>query len=218
MPAPIIIYDLDGTLAFTEAYWLPLVDILFKNVKEQLGHEPAIQDSREALRFLGRPLEDFLVELFPTAAPEDVQAIYQMETDIWLSDDRPPYVLYEGTLDILARLQQAGFRQFVSSNCQVEYLDGLLNETGLGQFIERGICHGYHPTLEKWQFTGILLEDLDWKTGYFIGDSGSDMKAGRKNGLTTVYASYGYAPRPAEEMIDKEIEDITQLGNVLGIL
>ena len=93
MPAPIIIYDLDGTLAFTEAYWLPLVDILFKNVKEQLGHEPATTDNREALRFLGRPLEDFLVELFPTAGPEDVQAIYQMETDIWLSDYRPPYGL-----------------------------------------------------------------------------------------------------------------------------
>ncbi len=217
MQPPIIVYDLDGTLAYTEVYWLPVVDELFRIVKDRFGYEPAVNETRDVLGYLGRRMEEFLLEIFPDATPEHAREIYQIEHSIWTSDAANfPFELYEGTLEVLEKLHQQGVRQFIASNCQISYLERMLSETGIAPFIEDGICHGHHPKLEKWEFTQLMLQKVDWEGGYFIGDSGSDMKAGRKNGLTTVYAAYGYAPRPATTSIDKEIEDIRQLPGVLG--
>lgn len=218
MAAPIIVYDLDGTLAKTEAYWLPLIEDLFQQVKDRFGYSPAVNETRDVLKVLGKQIEDFLGQLFPEANEETLPEIYRMERALWQGDSgRHPFVLYEGTLEVLERLQSGGFRQFVSSNCKVHYLDRMMEETGLGRYIEKGVCHGHWPQFEKWEFTRRMLEDISWQQGYFVGDSIHDMEAGRKNGMQTIYAAYGYPTPPPENLIDKKIKDIHQLVDVLDL-
>ncbi len=218
MAAPIIVFDLDGTLARTEAYWLPLVEELFHRVKERFGFTPALDQTRDVLKVLGKRIEDFLGQLFPQADPETLKEIYLMERALWQAEaGRHPFVLYDGTLEVLEKLQARGFRLFVASNCKIHYLERMLEETGLGDFIEKGVCHGHWPELEKWEFTRKMLEDVNWEKGFFVGDSIHDMQAGRENGMTTIYAAYGYPSPPPADLVDVSIKDIQQLLDVLDV-
>lgn len=218
MKAPIIVYDLDGTLAKTEAYWLPLVEELFIQVKDRFGYSPDVKETKDVLNVLGKRIENLMAQLFPQASPEDLKEIQLMERALWNTESgKHPFVLYEGTLEVLAELHAKGYRQFVSSNCKIHYLDRMMTETGLEKYIERGICHGHWPDMDKWEFTREMLKEIDWEAGFFIGDSVHDMEAGRRNGMQTIYAAYGYPERPPIELIDKEIKGIRQLVNALEL-
>ena len=74
---------------------------------------------------------------------------------------------------------------------------------------------GGHPGLEKWEFTEKLLSGKGHAGGYFIGDSVHDMQAGKRNGLGTIFADYGYGSCADQSLIDHHLDNIAHLPRLL---
>jgi len=74
-------------------------------------------------------------------------------------------------------------------------------------------CRKPHP--------GLLLKaqsehtELDFARAAIVGDSASDVQAGRRLGLTTVLISQGEGDRLAAHVADYEVADLVQAANVL---
>ena len=216
--APIVVYDLDGTLAWTEKYWIPVMARVLEHIDAEYQWQSAVQDPRELLRWLGHPAQVIMRAIYPQASSEAIDHVLEVKAELWgqLLQEYP-FELYPGTLDALKEVQAMGVRQFVASNCDEVYLERMLTTTGLGPFIEDAACLGMYPGIEKKEFTRRLLAGVQHEDGVFVGDSFHDMEAGRHNQLRTVFADYGYG-QSSPELIDRRLSEIRELPGVLGAL
>lgn len=215
-PISALVFDLDGTLAWTERYWLPVMAQVLEDTEREKGWKHVLGDVRETLQHLGKPSEEIMAEIYPQISAEEIAGVLAHKAKVWdgmLAEQ--PFELYPGTLETLAELKAAGWQLFVSSNCGAAYLKEMLESTGLGGHIQDAACLGGHPGLAKWEFTQKLLAKVDLKRGFFIGDSVHDMEAGRKNGLQTIFADYGYGRCDDPSLIDRHIGNIRELPDLL---
>ena len=67
-----LVFDLDGTLAWTERYWLPVMARVLEEVKEEWGWRQAIGDVSESLQHLGKPAEEIMAVIYPEATEAQI--------------------------------------------------------------------------------------------------------------------------------------------------
>lgn len=212
-----IVFDLDGTLAWTERYWLPVMAAVLDDLETSLGWKSSLPSVEACLDHLGKPSEEIMSAIYPTKSQSEIAAALARKEKVWdkmLSDQ--PFQLYPRALDTLDALQAQGWTLFVSSNCGSAYLAEMLRSTGLGERISAGACLGGYPGMAKWEFTRELLKGKEVESGYFVGDSFHDMEAGRSNGLATVFADYGYGQCHDPSLIDLHIGDIAELLDLVS--
>lgn len=208
---PIIVYDLDGTLAWTEKYWLPVMREVVDHLNRQYNWRPNFQDITEILQHLGKPAAEIMRYIYPQASEQNIEEILALKEGLWKELlHNHPFVLYPQTLSTLKAVQDKGIRQLVASNCDEVYLERMLTSTGIGPYIEKATCLGEHPGKSKSEFTAWMLRQISFEQGLFVGDSFHDMEAGRSNGLQTAFANYGYG-QSKPELIDFELNDIADL-------
>lgn len=213
---PLIVFDLDGTLAATAAYWLPVLREMDLRVQQERGLSHALPSLDDALSLLGKPDTEIFAVMYPGLNAAEVEALIAYCNEVWKELlPQHPFQLFEGVPQVLAELQAMGFDLFLSSNCDIDYLTKLPDQTGIGHYFLDRVCLGHYPKMEKWEFTREMLSRRAPAPGYFVGDSSHDMIAGRENGLVTVHAAYGYARQPAPELIDHQIDDIRELPALL---
>lgn len=214
-----LVFDLDGTLAWTERYWLPVMAQVLKDIRKDYGWEPAISKVEEALQHLGKPDTEIMAEIYPAVNPTQIKEALALKAKIWdgmLADQ--PFELYPNALACLQELKGRGWTLYVSSNCGEAYLKEMLDSTGLGTFITDAACLGGNPGLHKWEFTEKLMASTGIETGFFIGDSIHDMEAGNRNGLGTIFADYGYGRCDDTSLIDHRLNNISDLPALLNRL
>ena len=220
----LLVCDLDGTLLLTENHWIPTLEKLFQWVKSEYGISPAIQNSREPLQYLGIPSLEIFRKLFPGTDEHLLKEITLKEDHFFseaLREVTPK--LYEGVEETLSHFKESGWKIYLSSNCGIFYKAQIVNRTSLRSMLDDEICAGqYIPGKSKGEFTRFLIRENIRKrklkreySGFFAGDGASDMAAGRLNQLQTVWASYGYANKPEESMIDLTIERFSDLQQLI---
>ena len=211
----IIVFDLDGTLAHTEVYWLPILDRTLEVLERKFETKRSIDQLEEALPLLGKPDDEVFAGLFPGRERAEYGDMIRIANEIWMEmlEDHP-YVLYPGALEVVEKLHEAGFEIFVASNCDNLYLRNVLN-TGLRPWVKDAACAEMYPGLKKWEFTRKMLAGIGPYEGFFVGDSGSDMKAGRENGLETIYAEYGYGEVKDQSLVDYQAKRIDEVLSIV---
>ena len=215
-PSPIVVYDLDGTLAWTEKYWLPVMAEVVAHLNEQYGWKPDFEEISEILKHLGKPAAEIMGYIYPQADAPSIEEILELKSELWKKLlHNYPFVLFPPTLPTLKAVREMGIRQFVASNCDEVYLERMLSSTGIGPFIENATCLGAHPDKSKAEFTKWMLEGVEFENGLFVGDSFHDMEAGRFNGLKCVFAKYGYGKSP-KSLIDFELDDLSELPSLIS--
>lgn len=212
----VAVFDLDGTVAETAIYWLPVLAQFDAEVQRRYGISSQVQPLSEALKLLGTSDRSLLAVMYPGLSEQDYADLQLLSKEVW----RPlvkqfPFVLYEGAAEMLQKLHDAGWIILLSSNCDNFYMETMLTETPLGQYVKAGACAEMYPGKEKWEFTRILMQDYEPCQGFFIGDSCSDMKAGRASGLRTIYADYGYASCTETGMMDFRVNHISEVAPII---
>ncbi len=213
---PIIVFDLDGTLAWTEKYWLPVMAEVVEHINAENNWTAGFSALEDILTHLGKPAEEIMAFIYPQATTAEIDHILEVKADLWRELlGKYPFELFPGVLETLAQLREMGFRQYVSSNCDEIYLDRMLTTTGIGEFMDDAACLGMYPKWEKKDFTRKMLESVEFERGAFVGDSFHDMHAGRHNGLTSIFADYGYG-QSAPDLIDLRLDQISSLPSLLA--
>jgi phosphoglycolate phosphatase len=203
-----LLFDLDGTL------WSPLrlSQAAWKNAGA-LHHVSTDHISQPLLASLmGHDLETFSRGVFPELEKGTRSAIAEeaMRQELMLLPDGYGEI-YEGAAELLNTLCR-DYRLFIISNCQHGYIQGFLDYYRLNS------CITDHVSMEetgrpKRENIALIMERNGIQKGLYVGDTQSDCDAAWANGLTAVYASYGFGHA---EYYNIEIKKITELTEILS--
>lgn len=184
MPDRLIVFDLDGTLHWTEKALVPAIQLALCD----LGIEPASPLRINAL--YGEPLEIFCNELLPVEQRnlcEDFRDGVRNHQRITLPESGE---LYPGTVEMLRALRKIGFSLGICSNASEDYIDLVLDTLGIAGFFS--IIRGRGADGSK---TGRILEmitEVDADLSIVVGDRYHDMRAAIENRVPGIGCAYGY--------------------------
>lgn len=210
-----VLFDLDGTLIDTAA------DFVY--VMEQLCAEhDRPTPSQEAVHQTVSGGARALVKLAFDLEPDHPQCAVLLRRllDIYAEALRSTQaVLYPGMEDLLSWLEDAGIAWGIVTNKPLSYSQSLLASLGLAERCGVLICPDMvsktKPDPEPVHLACRRLQAEEARSIY-VGDHPRDIEAGRRAGLFTIAAAYGYLSidPPVDtwgaDMIVESVEEITQ--------
>ncbi len=207
------IFDLDGTIIDSEK---DIIDCISKAYREAGLTEP------EGLNFIkvGPPLIEMIKNLSPHFNDDIIKNISSIFKKVYDNIDYPETTLYPGVLDILKYLTNNDCKLYIATSKRKEptlrildklevrgYFTDIINtdDKNIGNFTKK-------------EMISILIEryKIDPKQAVMVGDSVSDIIAGKENGLRTIAVLFGYDKR--EELLksnaDLNISSIPELKKI----
>lgn len=206
-PAPLVIFDLDGTLVETGPDLVASLNHAIATIDlapfaiEAVGHLVG----RGARAMIERALSERRVE--PEIALIDrLQSVFLEHYRNDLPGLSRPY---PGTLGSLDRLQEAGLPLAVCTNKQEALARQLLDALGLSSRFS-AIAGGDTFAVRKPE-AGHILETIRLAgsvgPAVMVGDSVNDVAAARAAGIPSVVVSFGYSDIPVAELGASEVID-----------
>ena len=173
-------FDLDGTLYRTECAAVHAVQTLFAELDI-----PAPPD-RQILSCIGKTTDCFLQSLLPLCIQPG--AVRDRFRELDHQAVREHGRLFAGVTQLLEQLRAAGHRLSVCSNGSLQYIDLVLESTGIGVFFEHRYTAKNSPSKADFLKTVLTSDELS----VFVGDTGDDVDAAKLNHLPSIAAAYGY--------------------------
>lgn len=177
-----IVFDLDGTLVDS----LPDIINSFRYGFAKLGL--SVPDATAVRTKIGQPLEAMYASFAPAEQVAALCACYREHYVKHFTDQTQPY---PGVLELLAQLRQAGFKTAVATTKQSWMATRLLTALGFDQLIDHiqgtdGFPHKPAPDVILRALAAMGGEGL-----WMVGDTVSDIAAGKAAGLKTYAVSWG---------------------------
>ncbi|MCE1235182.1 MAG: phosphoglycolate phosphatase [Hyphomicrobiales bacterium] len=220
MTAPLVVFDLDGTLVDT-------ADDLIATLNRVLGEEGVRAMTREdAGALLGAGAKAMIARGFALVgeeiSAERLDVLFRRFLPIYEENIAVRSRPFPGAVAALDRFEAAGWRLAVCTN-KLESLSRLL----LGQLglLDRfaAICGGDTFAVKK-PDGGHVLGTIERAGGeaaraVMVGDSGNDVKAAQAAGVPVVGVTFGYTDRPVASFgPDVVIDRFDELFEAVGRL
>ncbi len=182
-------FDLDGTLTDPK----PGICGSVQHALRELGLAAPAQDDLEWV--IGPPMIESLRKLVgPDRADEALKLYRARYGDVGLFENR----VYDGILDLLARLTAEGWRLYVATSKAEPYAVRIVEHFGLAPYFARVYGSGLDGSL---MHKDALLAHALSETGVapraatMVGDRKFDVLGARANGLRTIGVAWGYGAR-----------------------
>ena len=212
-----VLFDLDGTLADTDA------DI-------RAAWKAALADLNLAcprfdeLFVAGPPLDEMIRRLFPTeATPALVEEIRRLFATHYDADGFPNTREYPGVLDIVRDLKARGDvtaivtnKRFLGARAMMRHFrwNDCFDHLYAGDMFE-----ATKGRLPKSELLGLVLDDLHLQreSCVLVGDTASDFKAAQANGLPSIAVSWGYGTAAELALAPCVVANAAELRNALHL-
>jgi phosphoglycolate phosphatase len=189
---PALIFDLDGTLTDSKP---GIIGCLRKAIEARnMGDQGSLD------RFIGPPVEEWVVDLLPngseeerTALARDYRACYDREG--WRNNS-----VFPGVREMLVQLHQQGFQLYVCTSKQQHFAVRILDAFEMSGFFTAiyGDKTEYASHSKVDLLANVLREQaLSPGSSWMIGDRSYDIDAAHANQLRCLAAGWGYGT-PAE--------------------
>lgn len=184
---PVLIFDLDGTLTDSKP---GILGCLRKVIEARGMDDPGPLD-----RFIGPPVEDWVVDLLPDGSREDHAALareYRTCYDVegWCNNS-----VFPGVREMLEELHAQGYPLYLCTSKQEHFAVRILEFFKLdGLFTAiNGDKAEYESHSKVDLLAGILrAHSLSVESSWMIGDRSFDIEAAHANGLRCLAAGWGY--------------------------
>lgn len=192
-PPDLVIFDIDGTLLATDAFWLEIGRSAVAAVYSRHGVERELPDARRFLAAIGLPLPDFWEAILP---PDLYYLLDEVETEAEELADAAfatgHGALYPGARSLLEELARAGARLALASNCGRRYLDSFQSAFGLGELVAEARCQDSAGVGSKDDMVADILATVGTRDAVLVGDRDSDRQAARANGIPFILFTGGF--------------------------
>ncbi len=198
---PIVVFDLDGTLAETAPDIMRTLNIIL--TQEQLPALP-LEQARELVgagvraliergfRVSGRPLAD-----------ETLERLFHEFLVIYAQDAASGSYLYDGVLDAMAALAADGYALAVCTNKPILHTRLILDHFGIRErfaAISGRDSFAFHKPDPRHLTLTIAAAGGDPRRAVMIGDSRTDIATARAAGIPSICVPFGYTDVPIEEL------------------
>lgn len=200
-PPPIVVFDLDGTLADTAPDLIATLNVIME--REGLPPVP-LEAAREmigagARALIERGFEVARVEVTPDRSAEllrDFLAVYSENLCVHTR-------LFPGVPEALDRLAARGYRLAVCTNKAEDFSSRLLAELGVADrfaaICGRDTFPWFKPDARHLTMT-IEHAGGDPERAVMVGDSLTDITTAKAAGVPVVAVPFGYTDRPVREL------------------
>jgi phosphoglycolate phosphatase-like HAD superfamily hydrolase len=207
-----VVFDLDGTLVATDSFWLVAAERGARRAFAELGLARELPTAAEWMGMVGLPLAQGIANTFGDLDEAQRDRVLQRcveETHAALQAGGA--ALLDGALELLRELAARGIQLGIASNCSQAYLDAMLRDLRLGEFVREARCLQSPGIASKSEMLADLLLTFVTRSAVMVGDRASDGAAARANGLPFVHIASGFAP--ASEVIpsDATIHSLREL-------
>lgn len=173
-------FDLDGTLFETR----PVITATVRDFLSQTGRP--YPGDEAVLSFVGCPMDKFMRGI--TGAPSVPEEDVALFTAIEFENVRKNGRLFAGTESALRELKEAGHTLYVLSNGYIDYIELVLQSTGVRGLFSDIYTATYSPS-KACRLREVLPPNAP---AAFMGDTMDDLLAARENNLPHIAALYGY--------------------------
>ena len=183
---PVYLFDIDGTLLDSAA------DICGAVQQVLAPRPPAKEVSFEYLKgFIGLHLIDLFTDVYPGYSAEQIDALIQEYRTNYLARGHQQTKPYPGVSEALAAL---GGRKSTATTKGTPTTRAVLEQFGLIRYFDHvqgtdGFPCKLAPDVVRAALSALGAAPADC---LFVGDSPADMEAGRRAGVATCAARYGY--------------------------
>jgi phosphoglycolate phosphatase len=192
---PLLIFDLDGTLADTSADLVGTLNVVLARHGAAPVAPADVQHliGRGAVQLLAHGFGDAYAGFSDSRKQELLREFVAYYEDHLLDGTR----LYPGVAGALRSLHDRGFPMAVCTSKNTRAADTILNGLGIRHHF-RSVCGGdFFPGAKKPErahVVGTLLQagHANEHDAIFIGDSMVDVMSARNAGLPIVFVTYGY--------------------------
>ncbi len=185
-----VLFDLDGTLADTA----PDLAFALNSVLEEQGREPLpLEVIRPVVSNGGRVLTQLGFGLNPDHP--DFDPLYQRLLEIYRANIARETRLFPGMDELLEHIEQNDMNWGVVTNKPSWLTEPLMNALGLSQravcIVSGDTCDNRKPHPEP-ILHGCQLAGSEAQQCVYIGDAQRDIESGRRAGMRTIVALFGY--------------------------
>jgi phosphoglycolate phosphatase len=186
-PLPALIFDLDGTLTDSK----PGILGCLRKVIDARG----MGDQGPLDRFIGPPVEDWVVDLLPNGNKEEHAALAREYRACYDREGWSNNSVFAGVREMLLELRNQGFPLYVCTSKQQHFAVRILDAFELSPlFTSIYGDKAEYTSHSKVDLLDNLLKEqnLDRSTAWMIGDRSFDIDAAHANGVRCLAAGWGY--------------------------
>jgi phosphoglycolate phosphatase len=182
-----IIFDLDGTIIDSKNEILKTYNIVFNEIA------PKVFPDLKLLNY-GLTLQSLLKGVYGADEEDKLIKAKQRFVSIYDSSDFKETKLYEGVSETLHFLKENGCELYIATNKRLSPTIRILEIKGIKQLFSSVMANEMQPgfTLTKQQMIAELKNKYLFSEGFMVGDSVSDILAGKEEKLITIAVNYGY--------------------------
>ena len=201
MPAPLAIFDLDGTLIDTA----PDLIASLNHAIAPVGLAPyGVEDTKILVGRGVRVMIERAFEHRDRSLDEDTfDACFERFSEHYRAGIPGESHPYPGIVAALDRLKSAGFDLAVCTNKRESFTMPLLDAldlTGYFTAITGGDTFAFRKPDPRHVLETIARASGDVANAVMVGDSSNDIDAGKGAGAATIAVTFGYADRPVADM------------------
>ncbi len=213
MTAPLLVFDLDGTLADTNRDLIPVLN----RTTATVGLAPV--DIADVGHVVGSGARSMLMRAFELQniplPDQQLDGLFELFIADYEANIAQNTVLFEGVVEAMNRLESEGWSFAVCTNKMERLAVRLLSELGV-QNRFRAVTGGDTFAVRK-PDPGHLLKTIEMSRGdrsksVMVGDSKTDIHTANAAGIPVIAVDFGYSDRPiAEYSPDRIISAFSQL-------
>ncbi|MBU4580275.1 HAD-IA family hydrolase [Patescibacteria group bacterium] len=197
-----IIFDFDGVLIDSR----PGVVEAFQKMMEELSSKKI--ENQEIVNLIGKPLAEIVGLILKTDSKEIIFKGSESFKKNYQNNCLFNNFVYPGIKEMLERLKNEPYRLFVVSNKIELFIKKILNQHKIeNYFIAARGTDGSDAKSRKQDYLKKLIDDYNLKKeeSVIIGDTISDIAAGKENNIYCIGVTWGYG---SEESLIKADADV----------
>ncbi len=204
-----IIFDVDGTLWDSSEV---VAKSWTRAVKENSDLDLSFTAEYLKANAFGKPMDEIGRILLPDQSDEEIERLSAIcfkyeDEDIW----KEKIEGFCGVAETMAELCERGYKLYIVSNCQKNYIEACMRACGIEGYISDHLCFG-DTKAAKDETIRRLMEADDIEDAVYVGDTVGDRAACEAAGVPFIFAAYGFGDVDEPELL---INDISELPGLL---
>lgn len=183
----LLVFDWDGTLIDSKAQIVNCMQATILSL--QLDPRSDVQ----ICNIIGLGLEEAIRSLYPKVASKVISQTAQIYREHYLTKDKTPSPLFDGTTEVLNSLRESGFDLAIATGKSRRGLDKGLIDTGLKGYFPITRCADETRSKPHPQMLEEILVDhnTEASNALMIGDSEYDLQLANNTKVDSLAVSYG---------------------------